>query len=520
MRNFQTVEVPAGQGTMNASGSPTAVAITDLVMAETITTEHDTWEKDGGITKLNSVSLGASVVALWDFFSATQVQELIAVTTTGNIYTVDTGGIVKTLATNQGSPAVWHFAEGAQGTTKFAFLTNNSRTIQLLAYSGGATLNTIANPAADWTIPGSRPTFSFAHRNRLFAGPGISLHQIYASVVDDMTDFVTTPGTLTWQLWPGEGQRLIGGCSFQRQAFVWKYPRGLYTLDDSDPNPTNWHWVKITDAVGLVSPNALVEIANDVIYLSPDGLVHSLSRTLVGSGDPLDSTVLPVQTRAYFRENFNWQFGEQMQMTFYPIKQKVYLSVPSAGSTTNNLMVVFDGHNPDQPNFTISTRDQPGALAMQRDTLTIARPIIGSPDGFIYRLDQNARHRADGTGYLSSYETKDIDLVPSGQYRANLQELEVVFARGGAWTLNIEVYRDGAYSETLVFAQVPQGGALDFMFLDTTSAVLGYDTLTQGRARLRGSARRVKLRGTNSAPDSSFSVVTHLIHFTVGSERP
>ena len=518
MRTYQTTEIPGGQGTMNASQSPSSIKETDVVIAESITTEHDTWEKDGGVAPFNSVAVSGGIVGLWDFFSATQVQELLAVTDTSSFYTVGPSGVVKTLGTNLSAPAVWHFAEGATGTTKAVFLTNNARTMQLSHYDG-TTFAAVTSPAADW-ISGKRPAFSFSHNNRLYAGPGASLHQIYASVVNVMDDYTTTPGALTWQVFPGEGQKLMGGCSFQRQAFLFKYPRGLYTLDDSNLDSSTWGWRKITDAVGLVSPNALIQIANDVIFLSPDGLLHSLTRTLVGSGDPIDSVILPIQMHNYLRENVSWLYAEKTQMAFYEIKRKVYVALPAFGSQTNNLMLVLDGHSETTPNFTISTRDQPTALAVRRDDLTVGRPIIGSPDGVVYKIDQDVRTRADGSGYVGSYETKDLDLVPTGQYRANLQELEIVFARGGNWTLTIDVYLDGSYSETLTFLQSSQGGALDFMFLDTDSAILGYDSLLQSRQRLRGTCRRIKLRGSNGTPGGSFSVVSHLIHFITGSERP
>src|SRR3990167_8772345 len=99
-RDLQVLEIPCGQGTLNGSKSLSNVQSGDLTAVESITSEHDTWQKDGGASKLFDTTLGAavSVGALHDFVSGSFVQELVGYLSDGRLVVMDSGGIAKTLS--------------------------------------------------------------------------------------------------------------------------------------------------------------------------------------------------------------------------------------------------------------------------------------------------------------------------------------------------------------------------------------------------------------------------------------
>lgn len=513
MRALQKMRVICGKGTLNASRSPVEVKNEDLTSMDALTFEHDTFQKEGGATKFNTTVIAGApkVLFLWDFTSGTFVQELVAGTNDGKYVTLNSGGIGKTLTSGLSTDK---FISGAEGVntagTKALFLMNGTE--QMKIYTGGATAVDIANPAADW-VATIKPRWAFLHNNRMYAG-GRS-HRAYASLFEKHDDYLSV-GALTFNIYPGEGQYLVGGTSWRGRAYFFKYPTGIYYLDDSSADTSVWGMKRLSFFVGVAGEGCYIQAADEVVFLSPDSYFHTLS-AVNEFGDAISSAILPTALGTYIRENTNQSRFDRVQNCFYAGKRKIMFAFSSIGSNVNNLIVGLDAHRLGDTVGFKTSRDECESLATYRDTSTkIAKPLAGNSTGYVYKLDQDARNK-DGAGYTSGFLTRDMELFEGGLLNANLRELEIEFVPGGNWTMNVDVYENGAYLETITFSLQSSGVFLGTFVLDTD--VLGTVVLSNRRARLHGDCRRVKYQGYNNNADESYSISAMTTKFTQGSDR-
>lgn len=412
-------------------------------------------------------------------------------------------------------------------TAPYWVVNSAANTFQVSTIQAGSPVNITSNGtgtttvhrqtmAADWIGFNNWPRWGFMHRGRMFAGGGSQYpYNVYTSVLNNHNDYVNT-GALLFSVYPGEGDICIGGISWRNKAYIFKFPSGIYVLDDESTSTSDWGFKRISKYVGAISQASIVEADDDVYFVSPDGYIHALS-AVQESGDVRSSAVKGLELGPYLRANTDfsklstaaWSAFSVYpvpQGVYYPTKKKLYFSFSSNPNVlsaqlypVNKTIVGLDLHrsNPkagvfDAHVFT-STRDEAESLCVYRDPTT-GDPVLlaGGSNGFIYKLDQSARTK-DSAGYTGRFETKTF--YPYGNTRnANMRELEVTFAPGTSNnSLTIKVYQDGA--------------------LATTATV----TDASPRMRLYGDCRRFYIVGENSVNNETFSVSSMAVRFTPGN---
>jgi len=508
---------PCGQGGMNRSKNFTAFPETDLPMSEGITTEGNTWRKEGGASKLNSVSLGTVTVrGHHDFWSGANpsVHEDIAVLSDGRIVALDeNGALTKVLKTGfgDGFPV---FAEGWDGSTKALYIANGVSQIQV--YTGGSGTSDIANPNPDWNALNGYPTGLFLHRARMFAyGYRARPHDVFGSLATDHGNYSNVEA-FRQEVGPGVGDSIRAGFSWREKAYFLKSPVGLYMLEDSDPNIASWSIPKISEAIGTAGPGCCVSVDDDVLIIGQDAMFYSLNR-VPNQGEQSATPVLPLETSDFVREELNTGRLDLVQMVWYANKRQVHIAAPAIGSTVNNRRIIGDLQSGQRIQIHYSRRDVCSAMSMRRATRTsVLRPVIGDASGFLWALDQAARSK-DGQGYRGQFETAPRTFFEGGLRRGNVAALEVVFAQLGNYDLNVEIHLDGKLSQTLTFSQQSAGGAVGSVSFD--GDVLGGTTLANRRRKAGGNGTRAKLIGYNTIAGQDFSVQDLLLLHTPGNSR-
>ena len=604
MRSLDALSIQCGQGGLNSSPSPDVVRETDLAAVESVIYEDDTWKKDGGATKFNSVAVTGpdpEVRAMFNFRSGA-TNELVVATRDNRLLVVGTGGITKTLYNPAGIS--WYHAplvEGFDGTNKALYhfggwagypqvytggdtarmqlgsvvgtvtadsatdtftmtahgLANGDRVF--FSNSGGAlptglfenslpyyVINTAANMfqiattgsgsavnfttngtgthtvhrstmPLDWSNGANSVRWGFMHRGRMYAGGGDQLpYTVYASVLDNHSDYLNS-GTLLFQIYPGEEDLCVGGISWRNKAYIFKFPYGIYVLDDASTDTAQWGWRRISKYVGAISQASIVEADDEVYFVSPDGYIHALS-AVQESGDVRSSAVKGLEIGPYLRENTDfsrmptatWSGFRAYpvpQGVYSPVKRKLYFSFPKPGAVSsqgypiNKTVIGLDLHRSDpstgirDAQVFVSTRDECESFCIYRDPTT-GGPVLlaGATNGFIYKLEQETWTK-DGAGYMGSFETKEF--YPYGNTRrANMRELQVVFAPGSTNNaIRINVYQDGTFA-----AQA-----------DLTDA--------SPKMRLYGDCKRFKIVGENSQLASPFSITRIDVRYLPGNEE-
>lgn len=539
-----------GQGGLHTDDSPSAIPPTDLIKANNVSMSQNLIEKTAGAVSLNTSAIPGGVFAAFDFWPTAVASDrrLVILGGDGKTYQMTTGGVVTEITPSGGAPTalvptnqallVAGGAEDASQPRKLFLFTQGSLLQKIFISAGALTRTNISAPATDWSSAANQPTWGLIDHGRLFAGGNANApHRIYASSATDHEDF-TGSDLLTFNVFPGEGERLLGSGIFKSRQIVAKYPVGFYYLVDNDADSTTWYYAKTTAAFGFASTHSYVDVLNDALVKNASDSVNSLEATLNFGDVAVGDVLLGQKIEQFIRENTNPDGARATHAIYYPEKKTVYMTYRSTGGLSNDRLLSIRTDINTKSKISFLTAFAPNCLALYKDSHLVQRPIYGSLDGFVYIMDQPNRS-VNGIGYNGEFQTPYLDFgflnlpnVPNlTSKNKNFDFLELRYVPEGDWSVFADIYIDGNYSETLEFPML--GSALlgdktapvasDFQLGDKTDPATGdylADTnLITIRKRLRGTGRTISVRVYNSGNNQTFRIATMIFSFRVSGEQ-
>lgn len=511
--------IPLGQFGLLTDVPPGDIPRGAFIRANNISFETGLVTKAPGSSKYNTQVLPAGIVAAFDWWPDMVTQRLIAACSNGSIYR-DIGDRLFSSATaiNSGlgnlTPKC-KFVEGGNETAgrdkKLFFF---SETCQIQVLSGDATeFEEIDNPAVDWASP-NFPTIGLVHRNRLWAFMG---QRAYASDTGDHENF--TSNYLTQNIFPGEGGDVIGAFVFKGRLFAFKQGGFVYWLNESDSDSDNWNWQKLASNFGLASPHGILEVINDMIAVNESG--SPISYNAVDALGDIESADLLrlLQIEEYFRNNTSLSGLDVMHAVYYEAKKQAFFTVRTSYRTTNDALFHID-FNKQNPRSAFWDKDNADCLALRKDINKVKRPMYGSSDGYIYLMDQE--DRLVGTNeYNGEFKIAHTDFGFLGENIKNKNKLfdylAVEFLPQGDWNLEVDVYIDGNFSETINFKMDVRDDGLDSFTLDTDP--LGREETQTVTKPLHGSGRRISLHCRQDGANQNFAIASLDVGFRLSGEQ-
>lgn len=503
------------------------IPLSALIRANNVISSGNRLEKAPGSRRFNSVSLGSGVVDAFDWWPTEVRQRLVVVCRDGTVRRfLDHGETVETLAATSpapatlvASPSTVFVAGGAEfaGRDRKLFLFTGSNQVQVIQGDQAIRRN-ISSPAADWST--SFPTCGVSHRGRLCAfGNGSDPHRLYMSDTNDQEKF-TGAGALSFSVFPGEGEGLLNGYVYQGRLFLFKRPAGAYYLDDTDPDPNNWGIKRLTNSFGAASVGSVIAPLGDMLVANSTGSVTSIKAAQT-FGDVESADLLSLlRNESFMRENMNTSENQQRRAVYYPDRKWAMFTYQSKTGIRPDRILVIDYENPSAPRVTWFDKDQPNCLTLRKDTSGVQRPVYGAEDGYVYVMDNQDRVVGPSGAYTGEFQTPHMDFGsndPGLAERVKLfQHLEIAFEETGAWSLTVDVFIDGKFSETLTFA-LDKGPHLDTFVLD--SSTLDGRTPQSFRKPLHGAGRRISFRCRNANAFENFRIVALNVYFKVAGEE-
>ena len=505
-----------------------------LILANNVSFETGAITKAPGSIKYNTNALPAGIVAVHDYWPDIVTQRLIALCSNGSVYRDEGDRVfsanVPIVEDLMAVTPQAQFIEGGQETAlrdKKLFLYTGTNQIMVLPGDGIA-FAAMSQPAVDWTTP-DFPRFGFIHRNRHWA---FMKQRAYASTTSDHEDFVSS-GILTQSIYPGEGGDLIGGWVFKGRPFVVKEGGYVYYLDDSDVDSDNWNWKKLASNFGLASPHSVFETTNDLLALNESGAL--ISYTAVNTYGGIDSADIYkiLQVADYVRKNTSLNGVSMTHTIYYEDKKQIFITGRSGYFNNNNLLIHID-LNKQQPRVAFWDKDAPDCLSFRKDINKIKRPIYGAADGFVYIMDRENR-LVGASAYTGEFKTGHYDFRDLDETLAHKNKLfdflAVEFVPQGNWNLNVDVYIDGKYSETIYFNMDVRDDGLDNFTLGSGAGggittpdggdgdPLGREEAQTIQKPLHGSGRRISFHCRQSGSNQNFSVASLTVGFRVSAEQ-
>ncbi len=500
--------VPMGLGGLRTDDPESDIPATSKVSALNATFHNNFAEKDFGSIQWNPTALPSPILHAQDWFPTPIIQRLIAVTADGKVTRFKDA--FNTSEVTAVSPAPATLTVPGSVTTTLGGQEETLRDRKLFIFTGtdpvqvisgdGLTRRNISQPPADWA-GSSQPTSSVIHLGRHMAwGNQNDPHRVYVSSALDHEDFLTLP--LSFSVHPGEAEGIRLGIVFRSRLFIVKEPRGLYFLDAPSVIEATWSFKKLSDIFGTNSPRSAALVLNDVMIGNEYGSITSLKASdTFGDIDSADIfSALKVQQFA--RDEISKQGAGERCAIYYPDKKTLMMTFRSLSGDSNDRISQISFKEPNNPTVSWNTKDQANCLALQRDESGVERPIYGSNDGFIYRMDSVNRWVGDlgavQNGYRFEVETPAMDFGQADPSIAELNKiydfLEVVFEPTGDWPLFIDVFIDARFHNTMKF-QMNWKSELDEFKLDSDR--IDSETEFPRRQPLYGLGRRIGFRCYN-----------------------
>ena len=412
--------------------------------------------------------------------------------------------------TTSGQVAGWVIGGAeSQGRNRKAFHFDRINSVRVLS-GDGASMTVITSPPADWT-GANQPAGLAIHQGAMFGGGnGNAPHTLYASLVADHEDFLGTPYSLLIGPEPGE-EYIAALLSYKGGLLIWKYPKGVYFLDTSDPTRANWRALKVGTA-GAAGWGCVVAAEDDVPWVAPDGSWHLISATQV-TGSVRAEDLTARKLGGFFREQIATIQLASAQMIYYSDKLEIMLACHALGGTAKSrrIHMVLNQKGEVGENWIYWDRDRNEALFLRKRSQVYV-PAMGDNAGQLWELDRPTR-AANGAAYTFEWWMADLDfsqVIPqwAGKWKNN-RFIQVEYdPRGGAVTHAIEVYHDGALKQTITFSLTAGQNTLP----QTLPFTLGAQGLALTRPRsLKGRWRRIALRGRTTVVNQDVSIARVLI---------
>lgn len=532
---------------LHTDDSPSAIPPTAVIVANDVGMFNNMIEKFGGSKPLNLTPVPGGIFAGLDWWPNANPanQRFIMLGGDGKTYAMDSafaitevtpnGGAPVSLTANQQTFMVTGNSEGGSSTRKI-FLFTGADPVQIIAGTN-ATRTNIALPPADWAGT-NQPSAGVIFRGELYAwGNANHPHTVYVSSATNHEDFTTTPRSIL--VYPGEGERIVGSMIYKGRFLLFKYPNGVYYLDDTDATPANWFFVKSAENFGVPGPHSIVSALNDLLIKNQTNSITSLVATLNFGGTQAGDMLTILRIEQYIRDNTNPAAAGSTHSIYYAEKKLAMFTYRSPLSASNDLILTFRLDVSGMPKATFLKQTWnligtgPNILALRKDASLIERPVYGALDGFLYLMDQ-PNYNVNGVSYIGEFQTPQLDfgfMDPKMAGRnKNFDFLELRYVPEGDWSIFADIFIDGNYTETVEFSMsgfklladdtnTPQDFILATDNLDPTGSFLADDSLLTVRKRIRGTGRTISVRFYNNGLDQNFKIATMIFSFRMSGEQ-
>jgi hypothetical protein len=482
--------------------------------AKNVSLKNGAVAKEPGSRRFNSSALGSGVVAMYDWKPESARQYWVYVLRNGTVGRLEGQGTSVTVSATGDAPASLTvtdppvFVQGgaeAPGQTKKLFLLCPDEQVQVIEGTA-VTRSNLTTPAADWAS-GNYPYFGLMHRNRLVV---MNSDRVYLSDTTDHEKFLGG-NALQFPVFPGQGERIKFATVYRNRLFIFKYPTGVYYLDDSDPDTVNWGVREVSRAYGAV---CALPIMNDLLVKTSSGSVASVSAAdQLGDVESAD-LLRQAQIEKFIKARTASAGNYYSQALYFEDQKLAFFTYRTHSSTANNFLLRMDFNFTDGIRFSYSTKDAPNCLALRDEGQGVLWPYYGAEDGYIYRME-DANWNVAGSAYEARFEVPGLDfrfLDPKlKEVKKNFDFLEVSFEEVGGWDLSVDVYLDGRFSETLTFRMAKNPGLdafeLDADYLNRSGNVFSF------LKPLHGQGRRIGFVFRQSGLNQGFKVTGIRVYF-------
>lgn len=523
----KTADLPCGQGGLDGNQNVFQVPINKLLVARNIRFDGLTWRKAPGLGLFDSTAITAAPTCFAgiDWRPAEGTQRQVTVWNNGNIYK-ETGNDIDAVTLKTGltitNPAC--LIEGgsidAGEDRKLYFFSKGNAPLQLAA--DGVTMSALTSEPSDWSV--NKPGAAVYHDQRVIAFDLDSApHNFYISSLDDHGAFDASDSR-AYEVAPGQGDRIVAGWSFlPNQLYLFKYPRGIWSVDTTDMTGYYLPISIVRDDIGMAGPHAICKIGHLTWFISSNGRLYILE-ALRPDVDPLNADMTAkLRLTEFIKQNVNANKLKFARLVYDEFRRELLYIYTSKNGTTNDSVIVLDLLEEDNPKVATDDRGAYYHSVWRRiGTDGFTEILCAGADGLVRRMNDPNRSIDLTDAYFSElrYPDTDFDFVPRNVYKpvpiGSVQKrfdmLEITVLPTGNFDMSAEFIVDGVSTKTETFnLGAAQNSEFDSAIFDT--ATFGGQTVYKHRIPIEATGNQLGIRLYNSGLNEDFSIVNLRVYF-------
>lgn len=251
-------------------------------------------------------------------------------------------------------------------------------------------------------LAGSPPNFAFSetHKNRHWAAGNAAVpSRLYFSVNVDPEDWIGS-GSGNIDIDPDDGDVITAIASHKNELWVFKgpYKGSIHRITGSAPTGGDaFARTTFINGLGAVGHNTISRFGDDLLFMSPDGLIHSLKST-AAFGDFVEAT-LSRPINSWIRDHVNHGRLKHAWSQTCDEFGVVLFALPIDSSTDNNIILMMD-YRFLALNETVRWAPWPGFEMASLARITDGNKptcFAGGNDGFVRKMFQSNRSIDDVT---------------------------------------------------------------------------------------------------------------------------
>lgn len=523
------VELPVGVNGLRTDDPDSVLQAGHLVTARNLNLQNGAIEKATGSIRWNQTPMSTGIKAAIDWWPDDAIQRLIVVCGDGKVYrfidrlsrseVIPLNGAPSSLNTSQYANIAVGGAEET-GNNRKLFIMTGYNPIQVI--SGDATSRqTIANPVGDFSGT-NQPLDGVVFRGRLFVFLRNG-HSVFASSALNHEDFATL--SLPYTIFPGESEKVSCLFTYRSKLFAMKYPRGLYAMNDSDPDAANWYFERITASFGAPSSRSQVPVFDDTFIANEYGGVTSLVATNATGDVKASDLFAQLRVQRFVRSTLLPEGRGIRAGVYYPDKKTAMFIYRGRSSVLNNYILNIDFQDQTTPKIVWFDKDQANCIFLRKDIIGVERPLYGSEDGYVYTMDQPDYWvgSSDGlikNGYTHEWQTPHFDLAQgnptTGDSNKSWEFFQLMYVPTGKWNVNVDVYIDGNFHKTMP-VEVGSRSDLDFMHLDQDVTASEVEVTTM--VPIQGLGKRISFRVYDSTAGRNYKITKIRVYYKISGSQ-
>ena len=502
------IPIPCSKGGFQYPQSLDLLSEFGMVSAENINLLEGGRQKRGGTThRLSAAISGTPQITGIYLYEYGTTQKIVIGTTDGKIW--DSADITTAKKTGLTTGKFFSF----ETFNDICYICNTANQVQKY---NGSTVTALTTVPTDWGTTSPRQLIKHGRGNseRLWAiGVPTKEKVIYISPdsSDDFSDATVTQFTINT---PDVGG-ILAGEVFGDRLFLFS-KNHTYVIDDTDMNPASWGYEEAQWLGGVGSWRLLIRTPNDIVSVTADGDIYSVSAVQQYGDYKIASLARPSFIDRWIRLNTNMaNLSTLFHGVYDPELRAIKIFVTRTGTSVVDTCLVYFIDRPPNEAWVIHNSSglsgyRASAACLGIKSSGLQTILTGDYTGWLWFLEDTSTYSDNVLGYYSGFQLPPI-YFENIKSKKRFDGITLITKPEGDWNLNIKTIIDDIYRE---IDTINLAGAGSVYGTGTFgAAVYGSTNYLQKSANTRRVGKRIQYELFNNNAGQDFFISKILIAY-------